>query len=76
MSATPRLHHSTTIGHADVASMRGRVVDFRHTTGVLADLHRTGTDSYEITLVLGGGDDLERYVIRGVREDESLHLHA
>lgn len=76
MTATPRLHHSTTVGRADVASMRGRVVDFRHTTGVLADLRRTAADSYEITLVLGGGDDIERYIIRGVREDESLHLHA
>ncbi|MBS7549572.1 hypothetical protein [Dietzia massiliensis] len=76
MIATPRLHYSKTVGRADVASMRGRVVDFRHTTGVLADLRRTAADSYEVTLVLGGGDDIERYVIRGVREDESLHLHA
>ncbi|WP_314033920.1 hypothetical protein [Dietzia sp. CH92] len=76
MTALPHIHHSTTVGAADVAAMRGRVVDFRHTTGVLVDLRRTGTDAYEVTLVLGGGDDPERYAFRGVRGDESLHLHA
>ncbi|KAA0919612.1 hypothetical protein [Dietzia sp. ANT_WB102] len=76
MSVTPRLHHSTTVDHSDAASMRGRVVDFRHTTGVLADLRRTGYDTFEITLVLGGGDDSERRVFSGVRAGESLHLHA
>lgn len=76
MSTTPELHHSTTVDHADVASLRGRVVDFRHTTGVLADLRRTGTDAFEVTLVLGGGDDAERLVIRGARAGESLHLRT
>lgn len=76
MSAMPHLHHSTTIDQADIATMRGRVVDFRHTTGVLADLRRTGTEEFEVTLILGGGDDAEKLVIRGARTGESLHLHA
>lgn len=71
----PYLHHSTTVDLADVATLRGRVVDFRHSTGILADLRRTGTDSFELTLVLGGGDDIEKLTIRGVRGGESLHLH-
>lgn len=76
MTTTPHIHHSTTVGEADLAALRGRVVDVRHTTGVLVDLRRTGTDAYELTLVLGGGDDAERYIMRGVRGEESLHLHA
>ena len=76
MSSTPNLHHSTTFDHADVSSLRGRVVDFRHTTGVFVDLQRTGTDEFEFTLVLGGGDDAERVVTRGVRGGGSLHLHG
>lgn len=74
--STVRLPHSTTVDLARLAEVRGRVVDFRHHTGVLADLRRTGTDSFEVTLVLGGGDDSERSVITGVRSGESLHLHT
>ena len=76
MSVTPRLHHSTTVDRHDAASMRGRVVDFHHTTGIIADLPRTEYDTFEITLVLGGGDDSERVVFSAVRAGESLHLHA
>lgn len=75
MSTAPHLHHSTTVDHADVGTLRGRVVDFRHTTGVLADLRRTGTDTFELTFILGGGDDAEKLTLRGVPGGESLHLH-
>lgn len=76
MATIHRLPHSTTVDRARLDDVRGRVVDFRHNTGVLADLRRTGTDTFEITLVLGGGDDSERIVIPGVRSGESLHLHT
>lgn len=76
MSTAHKLPHSTTVDRVHLDDVRGRVVDFRHNTGVLADLRRTGTDLYEITLVLGGGDDSERIVIAGVRSGESLHLHT
>lgn len=76
MSVPHDLPRSTTIDSLRLEDVRGRVVDLRHSTGVLADLHRTGTDTYEVTLILGGGDDSERVVLAGVGGAETLHLHA
>lgn len=75
MSAAHPLPTSTTVDRVDLDTARGWVVELRHTTGVLADLRRTGTDTYEVTLVLGGGDDSERGVLRGVRGGETVHVH-
>ncbi|WP_319026572.1 hypothetical protein [Dietzia sp. PP-33] len=65
-----------TVDSVPLEDVRGRVIDLRHTTGILADLRRTATDTYEVTMVLGGGDDSERVVMSGVTGTENLHLHV
>ncbi|MEH6818498.1 MAG: hypothetical protein V7706_00975 [Dietzia psychralcaliphila] len=76
MSTAHKLPHTTTVDSIRLEDFRGRVVDLRHTTGILVDLRRTATDTYEVTMVLGGGDDSERIVMAGVGGTENLHLHV
>ncbi|MDX2355541.1 hypothetical protein NJE57_01375 [Dietzia sp. PP-33] len=76
MSAVHKLPHTMTVDSVPLEDVRGRVIDLRHTTGILADLRRTATDTYEVTMVLGGGDDSERVVMSGVTGTENLHLHV
>lgn len=76
MSTAHRLPHTATVDSISLEDVRGRVVDLRHTTGILVDLRRTATDTYEVTMVLGGGDDSERLVMSGVGGTENLHLHS
>ncbi|MFN3602983.1 MAG: hypothetical protein ACK4UY_16495 [Dietzia sp.] len=76
MSTAHKLPHTTTVDSVRLEDFRGRVVDLRHTTGVLVDLRRTATDTYVVTMVLGGGDDSERIVMSGVGGTENLHLHV
>lgn len=67
--------HPVSVESLDPDAVRGHLIDVRHVSGILTDLRRTGTDTYELSLVLGGGDDCERRTLRDVRTGESVIVH-